>query len=104
MPNVGAWLWLNAASGGENPCATSVGKLQKGYRADFLVLNPDSPSLFQRSGDMLLDSFVFAASGADAIREVYVSGKHVVTDSHHAGEEQAQRQFRRTMERWKNAE
>lgn len=103
VPHVGAWLWLNTAAGGGNPCATPVGKLQKGYRADFLVLNADSTSLFQRSGDMLLDSFVFVASGADSIREVYVGGKRVVSDSRHAGEEQAQRQFRRTMERWKNA-
>ncbi len=102
-PHVGAWLWLNAAKGGENPSAAPVGKLQKGFQADFLVLNAESPNLFQRSGDMLLDSFVFAASGADTIREVFIGGKRVVADSYHAGEEQARRQFRRTMDRWKNA-
>lgn len=103
VPNAGAWLWLHAAAGGAKPCAAPIGKLQKGHRADFLVLNENAPSLFQRSGDTLLDAFVFAANGSATIRDVFVGGKRVISDSRHAGEEQAQRQFQRAMERWKSA-
>jgi formimidoylglutamate deiminase len=103
MPHVGAWLWLNAAAGGANPCAAAVGKLQKGYRADFVVLNLDSPSLYQRAGDTLLDSFVFASAGNGDIRDVFIGGKRVVADGRHPAEAQARAQFARTMERWKAA-
>jgi len=103
VPNVGAWLWLNAAAGSEKPCAAPVGKLQKGYRADFLVLNSGSPNLYQRVGDTLLDSFVFASAGNSDIRDVFIGGKRVIVDGRHPAEEQARARFAHTMERWKAA-
>jgi formimidoylglutamate deiminase len=99
----GAWLWLHAAEGGAHPSAARVGKLQKGYRADFLVVNDQTPSMFHRAGDTLFDAFVFAAHGTSPVRDVWIGGKHVVADGKHAGEEKAARDFRRAMERWKSA-
>ncbi len=103
MPNVGAWLWLHAADGGRNPSAAPVGKLQKGFCADFIVVNTETPSMFQRSGDTLLDAFVFAAHGTSPVRDVWVGGKRMVADGRHPAEEKAGRAFRRAMERWQSA-
>ncbi len=103
MPNVGAWLWLHAADGGLNPSAAPVGKFQKAFRADFLVVNDQTPSMFQRVGDTLFDAFVFAVHGVNPVRDVWVGGRRVVIDGRHPAEENAARDYRRAMERWKSA-
>lgn len=102
MPHVGAWLWLHAAQGGEQASAAPVGKLHKGYRADFVVLDGEAPGMLGREGDQLLDGFVFAA-GAGAIRETWIGGQRLAAQSRHPGEAEAREKFRRAMQRWQGA-
>jgi formimidoylglutamate deiminase len=103
MVHSGAWLWLHAAEGGAHPSAAPVGKLQTGFRADFIVVNDQTPSMFQLTGDTLLDSFVFPSHGTSPVRDVWIGGKRVVADGKHAAEEKAARDFSRAVERWKSA-
>jgi formimidoylglutamate deiminase len=103
MPNVGAWLWLQAAEGGLNPSAAPVGKLQQGFRADFIVADIETPSMFRRAGDTLLDAFVFAAHGTSPVRDVWIGGRRIVANSHHPAEVQVERAFKQAMERWQSA-
>jgi formimidoylglutamate deiminase len=99
--NTGAWLWLNAADGGRAPCAAPVGRLEVGARADFLVLDAQSPALFDREGDTLLDAFVFASTPASPIREVWVGGKRIIDGGRHAMEDDAARDYRAALMREK---
>ena len=99
----GAWLWLHAAAGGNIVSGASAGKLQKGCRADFLVIDDQSVSIVQRQGDALLDAFVFASHGSNPVKDVWVGGKRVVKDGHSPVENEAAAAFRRTMDRWKTA-
>jgi formimidoylglutamate deiminase len=99
--NTGAWLWLNAARGGHASCVAPVGQLEIGARADFLVLDAQSPVLFDREGDMLLDAFVFAATTTSPIREVWVGGERIVENGRHAMEDEAARDYRAALARMK---
>ena len=102
QPNVGAWLWLQAASAAA-PTGVVTGRIAAGQRADFVVLDADDPQLAGRRGDALLDSLVFVNAGAAPIREVWVGGKPIVADGYHAHEEQAARDYSRTLARMRDA-
>lgn len=68
--------------------------------ADIVNLACDYPSLSGRErGDAILDRFVFGGRSSDDIRDVWVSGKRVVTDGRHAGREWAAKNFRRALNR-----
>ena len=99
--NTGAWLWLNAAQGGRASCAAPVGRLEVGARADFLVLDAQSPVLFDREGDTLLDAFVFASTTVSPIREVWIGGKRIVENGRHVMEDEAARDYRAALTRMK---
>lgn len=102
IPSVGAWLWLEATSAAA-PTGVATGPIEAGQRADFVVLDADDPQLAGRSGDALLDSLVFVNAGAAPIREVWVGGTRIVADGHHAHEEQAARDYSRTLARMRDA-
>lgn len=83
--HTGAGLYRAAALGGGRALGRKMGAIGVGYRADFVVLDPDHPLMTGRNQDTLLDSFVFAA-GAGAIRDVFVAGKQVIEDGNHAAD------------------
>src|SRR5258708_23941102 len=85
QPSVGATLWREAAAGGAQALARPMGAIAPGMRADFLVLDPEHINLVGRSGDLLLDAFLFAGGG-QMIRHVMVGGKWVVRDGRHPDE------------------
>jgi formimidoylglutamate deiminase len=96
--HTGARLWRLALRGGAQASGRPVGALEKGRRADLLVLDPDHPALTGRRDDALLDSLVFGPS-AGAIREVRVGGRVVVRDGRHVDRERAAAGFRGAMAR-----
>ena len=102
VPNVGAWLWLQAA-GAAAPTGVATGRIEAGQRADFIVLDGEDPQLAGRSGDALLDSLVFVNAGAAPIHEVWIGGRRVVADGHHAHEEAAARDYANTLARMRDA-
>ena len=63
------------------PC----GMLAEGARADIVVLDDEHPSLIARTGDDVLDSWIFSG-GASCVRDVFVAGKRVVSDHRHVNE------------------
>jgi len=97
-PSVGATLYRAALAGGARASGRRVAGLAPGERADFLVLDPDSPALAGKAGDTLLDAFVFAGS-ANPVRDVYVGGRRVIAAGRHAGEAGVLAAFRRTLGR-----
>lgn len=94
----GTLLWRCAAEAGADVCSQPAGRIAAGFRADLVVLDGASPFLMGRHGALAADTLVFAG-GTDLVRDVMVGGAWVVTERHHAFEEQANAAFAATMRR-----
>ena len=84
--HAGAQLWQAGLVGGAQALGQPVGCIAAGYRADLVVLDADHPSLLGRTGDAILDSWIFAAAG-NPVRDVMVGGDWVVRNGRHRHEE-----------------
>jgi formimidoylglutamate deiminase len=73
-----ASLFEAALAGGKSATAEPLGAIAVGNRADFLVLNQESPSLLGIPSDKMLDALVFSSPDA-RFCEVFVAGRQVVT-------------------------
>jgi formimidoylglutamate deiminase len=72
-----AALFEAALAGGKSATAQALGAIAVGNRADFLVLDEESPSLLGIPSDKLLDALVFSSPAA-RFSEVFVADRHVV--------------------------
>lgn len=70
-------LFDKAVTGGAQACGHSSGAIAVGKRADFIVLDTDHPLLCERSGDEILDSWIFSGN-SNVVRDVYVGDRHVM--------------------------
>jgi formimidoylglutamate deiminase len=96
--STGCSLHLRALQGGAQALDQPIGAIAPGFRADITVLDPDCDALMGRSGDGALDSWIFSGGNA-CVKDVYVAGRKVISDRHHAEEEQIAAAFRATLER-----
>jgi cytosine/adenosine deaminase-related metal-dependent hydrolase len=62
------------------------------------VLDPDHPDLFGRTGDRLLDGWIFGA-GKAAVREVSVRGRRLVEGGRHLAKDAILTRYRATLAR-----
>lgn len=86
-----------AVGGGAQSLGVGYG-LAAGQPADIVALIPDHPALYGRSGDMLLDSWVFSAR-SNCIDSVWVAGSKQIAGGHHMLSDQIRHRFRKTIER-----
>jgi formimidoylglutamate deiminase len=96
--STGRSLYDRSLKGGAQALAQPVGALAPGYRADIVVLDPDCDALTGRIGDAALDTWIFSGGNA-CVKDVFVAGRPVITDRHHAEEARIARNFRATLER-----
>jgi formimidoylglutamate deiminase len=96
-PSVGALLYRRAVAGGAQALGRPIGRLAPGCRADLVVLDDESPALYGRDGDVLLDSLIFAGN-ANPVRAVMVGGRWVVEDGHHPHEEKVFAAYKAAMD------
>lgn len=96
--STGARLHDLAALGGAQAAGRRSGQIAVGHRADWVVLDTGHPSLAGRSGDDVLDSWIFAAS-TTPVRDVMVGGSWVVNDGRHERQEAAAAAYRSVAER-----
>lgn len=69
--------------GGEQSLQLKVGRLQQGFRADFIELDQHHPALLRQQPETLWDELIFAA-GKEVVKNVYVGGiKRVSQGKHH---------------------
>jgi formiminoglutamate deiminase len=80
--STGRSLFEAALAGGARAAGSGGTGLAPGGWCDVVTLDLSHPSLLARSGDALLDSWVFAA-GRAAIDCVYCRGERVVTQGRH---------------------
>ncbi len=96
--STGASLFQAALQGGATALAQPVGSLRIGRQADMVLLDTDHPVLAGRSGDAILDTWIFAG-GRAVIKDVFAAGRRVVRDGRHAEEDRIADTYRQTVRR-----
>jgi formiminoglutamate deiminase len=96
--SVGRTLFEGACAGGARACGRRIGALAPGRRADIVVLDRDHPALLHKTGDAVLDGWIFAAR-ASAVRDVIVGGRHVVADGRHVARAAVRARFAQAIAR-----
>jgi formimidoylglutamate deiminase len=76
-------LWQSALAGGKAASGQPLGAILVGHRADFLVLDDQSPALLGVPLDYLLDALVFSSPDA-RFSEVFVAAKPVLSGIEHS--------------------
>ncbi|MBL8838613.1 MAG: amidohydrolase family protein, partial [Alphaproteobacteria bacterium] len=96
--STGAALYRRALAGGAQAVGQAVGAIAPGHRADLVVLDAAHPALAGRSGDRMIDSWIFGGND-NPVRDVFVAGEMVVRDGRHQHEEQAAADYVALMRR-----
>ncbi|WP_347251671.1 formimidoylglutamate deiminase [Legionella sp.] len=97
-PSVGTSLYRMALQGGAQALGRPAGTIEMGKRADFIVLDTQSPSLLFRSNSHILDALVFATN-TNPVRHVIAGGKHVVKNFRHVAEDEVFKAYVNTMKK-----
>lgn len=95
---VGRTLFDLARLGGSQALGQPAAGIAVEAPADLVVLDTSHPAFAGRTGDLLLDAWVFVA-GSAAVREVFVAGRHLVRDGRHRDRDRILMRFRAVMER-----
>ncbi|GGA52046.1 formimidoylglutamate deiminase [Dyella nitratireducens] len=96
--SVGETLWRAALKGGALAADLPIGSLTPAQRADFIVLDSESPLLAARDARSAMDSFLFAGN-TPLVRHVMAGGRWVVRDFHHRDEARIASRYRAAMQR-----
>ncbi|TCZ66561.1 formimidoylglutamate deiminase [Roseicella aquatilis] len=98
-PHPGRLLLEAALAGGAQASGRPLGGIAPGLRCDLVELDALHPSLLGRSGDGLLDAWVFSGQ-ANPVRTVVVGGRRVVEAGQHIARLEIGEAFAGTMRRW----
>jgi formimidoylglutamate deiminase len=95
--SVATSLFTRALAGGAQAlgCATGIAP---GGPADLVVLDTEHPTLVGRSGDAILDAWLFSGNSTP-VRDVMVGGQWVIRDGVHRAQHSVGADFARTMRR-----
>ena len=96
--STGRYLYEQALAGGSRAIGLGAGKLRAGSRADWLVLDPEHPLLAERSGDALLDSWIFSGN-VPPVRDVFVGGRQLIFEGRHPEEKTIEANYRQTLKK-----
>lgn len=96
--STGRELYDRALTGGAQALARAAGALAPGNLADIVILDVDHPGLAQVTGDRWLDAYIFA-SPANAVRDVFVAGKHLVSGGRHRDRERIAQAYKTVLAR-----
>ena len=96
--STGARLFADALAGGAEALGRPIGAIAAGKRADLVVLDPDHPQLFGRSGDTLVDALIFSGN-VNPVRHVLCGGRWVIRGGRHGAEDRIAATYRTAMSR-----
>jgi formimidoylglutamate deiminase len=94
--STGGFLLDQAVIGGAQAGGRKTGRLEKFWRADFVVLDRDHAALTGRDGEHLIDSWLFAGN-SNPVRDVVIGGDWIVREGHHRHEDQAKADYLKAM-------
>ena len=95
--STGRRLFDAALTGGSAALGAGGAGIAAGASADFFAVEADQPTLADRTGDAILDAFIFA--GATRIDAAWVRGKKQVEGGRHVARDGIAARFRKTMAR-----
>ena len=76
--------------------ARDTGRLSVGAIADVTTLRADHPTLAGKTGDQILDAWIFSAGG-EAVDRVWSAGRKVVADGRHVSRDRVASKFKAAM-------
>jgi formimidoylglutamate deiminase len=94
--STGRRLFDAVVQGGAQAAGRNSGRIEVGPWADLLALDGEHPDLEGRTGDTLLDSYVFAGDDRMVI-DVWSAGRHCVTAGRHIARESIVNRYRSVM-------
>ena len=97
-PHPGRALLDAALAGGAQASGRPVGAIAPGLRCDLVELDPDDATLLGRTGDGLLDAWIFSGQ-SNPVRTVICGGRPVVEEGRHLGRTEVRAAFARAMRR-----
>ncbi|ESR23828.1 formimidoylglutamate deiminase [Lutibaculum baratangense] len=100
--STGRVLFDGAVRGGARAAERDGGSLEEGRWADLLALDGSAIDLIGRSGDTILDTWIFAGDDR-LVRDVWAAGRHVVTEGRHRARETIAARYADTMRRLRDA-
>ena len=100
--STGRRLFDAIATGGASASARDTGAIAVGKLADLMALDADAVDLAGRSGDTLLDCFVFAGDDR-MISDVWSAGRHMVSNGRHIKRQAIAQNYVRAMEDLRDA-
>ena len=100
--STGRRVYAAAVAGGAKALGRDAGRIAPGALADLVALDAGNPDFAGRSGDRLLDSWIFAGDDR-AVTDVWSAGRHVVTGGRHPAHVAITRRYVETLNRLKDA-
>lgn len=100
--STGRRIFEGMLQGGAQAAGRHSGRLEVGAWADMLSLDTTSEHLWGRTGDAVLDSWIFAG-GDRLVRDVWSAGRHMVRDGAHQARPQIVATYKRTLDALKDA-
>ncbi|MEP3296519.1 MAG: formimidoylglutamate deiminase [Pseudoruegeria sp.] len=94
--STGRRLFDAIVAGGARAAGRKTGEIAAGHWADLMSLDGDHIELYGRTGDQILDSYIFAGSDA-LVRDVWSAGRHLVTNGRHSARSQIEAAYRETL-------
>lgn len=95
--STGRVLYDGAVAGGAQAAGRQSGEIAMGKLADLVSLDLDAVCLLGKSGDGLLDSWIFTGDDS-AVTEVWSAGRHIVRSGTHIRHQDITARYRKTMQ------
>ncbi|HKG73972.1 MAG TPA: formimidoylglutamate deiminase [Aestuariivirgaceae bacterium] len=95
--STGRTLFNAAATGGARALGQPQGAIAAGLRSDIVVLNQQQGALIGRTGDNVLDSWIFSGGNA-CVSDVFVAGEHLVRQGQHIDGPNITARYRKALE------
>ena len=96
--STGRVLFDGAVRGGAQAAARDSGVIAPGALADLMALDGEAVDLVGKSGDTLLDTFIFAGDD-HMVRDVWSGGRHLVQAGRHVAHDAIVQRYGQTMRR-----
>ncbi len=91
-------LFDEILSSGAKAANRQCGRIESGSWADLITLDASHVDLHGRTGDVLLDTWVFAGDDR-MIKDVWTAGRHMVRDGSHIKREKIDKDYRTVLNR-----
>jgi formimidoylglutamate deiminase len=94
--STGRTLFESAAQGGAQAAGRDAGAIEPGKLADLVALDAHATNLLGKSGDAILDSYIFAGDDR-LVTDVWSAGRHLVQEGRHTAHEAIEQRYRQVI-------